>query len=478
MRQKQGKHGQAPDQSHFSFFSMGGRNQSTGNQTGSKRFPGLNVPQLGFPFFPYSKNNRNELEDNENDLPPGSSNPLHMPAIFAGPLSKMKPTRMFPALATPFSPRRAPDHTPAWAEKYVDEPLDAPPAPIAKNRDVNPPRSIMMRPPDFDGVVGPPKLNYKPPASHMSWGLPRDGTNAGPDALARRPKLEWGHSYAASSLNPNPRQSMMPQPPVPKPFVPGPQIPPSPTEESVYSKRESQHSRASRQSARQSRQSNQHQNRYSVYNHGNNEGLGYSLTPGTGLNRQPSSNRSSNPDLRSAILSRASASAASLGGWSIHSGVSEHSLPPLPEGELRFDFPLPPTPGSRAATMVSVPEPRTQQAPPDRPRVSPRKDVPQSQSNMQSSVFEYEDYSRQSTVAGPVVPPTSARSAAGGRSESGRDTIRQTANWYEKPLWIWDGQSGPLPRIPTDNGMLDGSAWRQSQKTVRWDPADGVARAL
>jgi hypothetical protein len=449
---------------------MNGRNalsSDTHNQAKdtSRRFPGLHVPRFDLPFFPYSKDNGDDL-DNQTS---GHGNPLHMPAIFAGPLARMKPTRMFPALATPFSSRRAREATPDWSEKYVDEPIgpimNAPPPRFIRSRDVDPPRSIMMRPPDFDGVVGPPKLNYEPAGNHMSWGLPRDAS--GSEALARRPQLEWGHSYAASSINPNPRQSVMPQPPLPRPFVPGPQLPPSPTEESVYSKRESQHSKTSRQSARQSRQSNQ--NRYSVYS--NDIGPGYNLTPTIGLNQQPSSNRSSNPDLRSAILSRASASAASLGGWSAHSGMSERSLPPLPEGGLRFDFPLPPTPGSRAATMVSVPEPRVLQASTSRPLLPTRATDMQTQANMQSSVFEYEDYTRQST--GPVAPSESARGEA-----SARNTIRQTPDWYQKPLWMWDGQSGPLSPIPTDNGKLDGSDWRQSGKPPSWDLTDNVARAL
>jgi hypothetical protein len=105
-----------------------------------------------------------------------------------------------------------------------------------------------------------------------------------------------------------------------------------------------------------------------------------------------------------------------------------------------------------------------------------------------SSIFEYADYTRTSNYT------TATTNARGGPSNAiatgsqyepgGRDTIRQTADWYDKPLWVWDGQSGPLPRIPTDYSGWDGQSWRQSQsggqsrKSVRWDPADGVARAL
>jgi hypothetical protein len=435
---------------------MNGKNAIAGGTGGggetkrkSKRFPGLNVPHVPT-FFPYSKNNRDVLNEDEQDFSPQDAKPLTMPAIFAG----VKPNKIFPAL---WSPRKAPDSP--W-ERYVDEPIGDP----SRNRDVNPPRSIMTRPPGFDGVVGPPKLDYQPAQGHMSWGLQRPPVGSGSKS---RPNLEWGHSYAASTVNPNPRYSVMP--PLPpssslnRPFVPGPIIPPSPTEESVYSKRDSQHSgRESRQS-RQSRQSfHSHRNRQSAQGQSN-------LNP-TPLNRKPS--RNSNPDLRSAILSRASASAASLGNWSMHSGVSDHSIPALPEGGLRFDFPLPPTPSTRTPTMVSVPPP-----PPPKPgnrslvpqrRPSDRKPAP----NI-SAVFEYADYTREST-AGPV--------SVGG--EGVRDTIRQTADWYEKPLWVWDGQSGPLPRIPTDHGVLAGLDQRQSQaqgtgrKSVKFDPADGVARAL
>ena len=124
--------------------------------------------------------------------------------------------------------------------------------------------------------------------------------------------------------------------------------------------------------------------------------------------------------------------------------------------------------------MVSVPPP-----PPPKPGPGNRSLVPQRRPSDRkpapniSAVFEYADYTRQST-AGPV--------SVGG--EGVRDTIRQTANWYEKPLWVWDGQSGPLPRIPTDHGVLEGLDQRQSQaqgqgrKSVKFDPADGVARAL
>lgn len=433
---------------------MSGKNaiaggSGSGSQRKSKRFPGLNVPHIPT-FFPYSKNNRDVLDENDQDFSSQDAKPLTMPAIFAG----MKPTKIFPAL---WSPRKAPDSP--W-EKYTDEPIYD--GSTNRNRDVNPPRSIMTRPPGFDGVVGPPKLDYQPPQGHMSWGLQQPPAGGGSRS---RPNLEWGHSYAASTVNPNPRYSIMP--PLPpsssqnRPFVPGPIIPPSPTEESVYSKRDYQRSgRESRQS-RQSKQSFHSRHRQS----------GSNLNPG--LNRKPS--RNSNPDLRSAILSRASASAASLGNWSIHSSTSDRSIPALPEGGLRFDFPLPPTPSSRAPTMVSVPPP-----PPPKPgnrslvpqrRPSDRKPAP----NIPSSAFEYADYTREST-AGPV--------SVGG--EGVRDTIRQTKDWYEKPLWIWDGQSGPLPRIPTDHGMLDGADWRQSQaqgqgqgrKSVKFDPADGVARAL
>jgi hypothetical protein len=92
---------------------------------------------------------------------------------------------------------------------------------------VNPPRSIMTRPPGFDGVVGPHRLDYQPAQGHMSWGLQRPA--AGGAGTKSRPHLEWGHSYAASTINPNPRNSVMP--PLPpsglnRPFIPGPLVPP------------------------------------------------------------------------------------------------------------------------------------------------------------------------------------------------------------------------------------------------------------
>jgi hypothetical protein len=441
----------------------GSRKGSIESNRKSRLFPGFKLPNLGIPFF--SSNSRSNDQGQDNIIPE-SSKRLTMPAIFAGPLSRLKPTNVFPSLTTPWSPRRQEPNTPSWAEKYSDEPPSAifdgshsPRTPT--NRDVNPPRSIMMRPPGFDGVVGPPRIDYQPPQGHMSWGLPAAGAG-----LGSRPKLEWGHSYAASSINPNPRQSVLPPlpPPTPqaRPFVPGPIIPSSPTEESIYSKRDSRHSGRESRHSRQSKQS--FHSRRSIV-----------PSPLPGLNRKPS--RTSNPDLRWAILSRASASAASLGNWSMHSGASDHSIPALPEGGLRFVFPLPPTPSTRAPTMYqpSVPPPPPSNKgqgqgnraliPPPKRGSGGRKPVPN------SSVFEYEDYTRESTI-----PQSDA-----GR-DADRDTIRQTANWYEKPLWIWDGQSGPLPRIPTDHDMLDGSDWRQShnqnRKSVKWDPADGVARAL
>jgi len=447
--------------------AIAGGNGSIESNYKSRLFPAFKVPNIGLPFFP-SHTKSNEQDDSA----PESSKRLTMPAIFAGPLSRLRPTNVFPLLSTPWSPRRQEPNTPSWAEKYSDEPASAifdgsqpsqpqPQGQQNRNRDVNPPRSIMMRPPGFDGVVGPPRIDYQPTQGHMSWGLPAAA------GLASRPKLEWGHSYAASSINPDPRKSVMPHVPIPtpqaRPFVPGPIIPSSPTEESVYSKRDSQRSGRESRHSRQSKQS--FHSRRSII-----------PSPLPGLNRKPS--RTSNPDLRSAILSRASASAVSLGNWSMHSGVSDHSIPALPEGGLRFDFPLPPTPSTRASTMyqASVPPPPPPKPqgqgqgnraliPPSKRGSGGRKPVPN------SSVFEYEDYTRESTVP---------QSEAG--RDADRDTIRQTANWYEKPLWIWDGRSGPLPRIPTDHGILDGSDWRQSQghnrKSVKWDPADGVARAL
>ena len=431
----------------------GGAGANEGSNQKSRRFPNLNVPHIRT-FFPYSKNNRDVLNEDDQGLSAHDAKPLTMPAIFA----ELKPNKIFPAL---WSPRHKPE-SPGW-EKYADEPIYD--GSQAKNRDVNPPRSIMTRPPGFDGVVGPPKLDYQPPAGHMSWGLQRPPLSGG--RSKSRPNLEWGHSYAASTTNSNPRRSVMPPlPPVKqnqnRPFVPGPVIPPSPTEESVYSKRDSN------RSGRESRQSRP--SRLSSHSHRNRQSGQSSSTPNppSGLNSKPS--RISNPDLRSVILSRASASAASLGDWSIHSGTSGHSVPALPEAGLRFDFPLPPTPSTRAPTMASVP-------PPPPPKTGNRSLVPQRRPSDRkpapdiSSVFEYADYAREST-AGPASV-----------GEGQRDTIRQTANWYEKPLWIWDGQSGPLPRIPTDHGMLDGSDWRRSQaqqgrRSVRFDPADGVARAL
>jgi len=408
-----------------------------------RRFPGFSVHYVPN-FFPYSRNNRDDLDQDDQDISAQDTKPLTMPDMFAG----MKSNKIFPAL---WSPRKAPESP--W-EQYTNEPIGD----SNRNRDVNPPRSIMTRPPGFDGVVGPPKLVYQPAQGHVSWGLPRPSVG-GASGTESRPNLKWGHSYAASTVNPNPRYSVMP--PLPptsaqnRPFVPGPIIPPSPSEESVYSRRDSQHSgRKSRQS-RQSRQSF-HVNRKRQSGQSN-------------INRKPS--RTSNPDLRSVILSRASASAASLGNRSMHSGVSDHSMPALPEGGLRFDFPLPPDSSTRTPTMVSVP-------PPAPPKPANRSLVPQRRPSDRkpapniSSVFEYADYTREST-AGPV--------SVGG--EGVRDTIRQTADWYEQP-WVWDRQSGPLPRIPTDHGNLEGSGWRQSQaqgqgrKSVKFDPADGVARAL
>jgi hypothetical protein len=452
---------------------MNGKNAISGGndpKRKSKRFPGLNVPQLGLPFFPYTKNNQDVIDheqDQERRWPPDSAKSLAMPAIFANPLAKMKQGTGFPTLATPWSTRKGEvmDAEP-WTEKYEDAPegiYDGSSVPtqldqIQRNRNVNPPRSILTRPPGFDGVVGPPKLDYQP-AGHTSWGLSRQGQQG---ELGIRPKLEWGHSYAASTVNPNPRVSVMPPLPPsfphPKPFVPGPAVPPSPTEESVYSlSRHSHNGRESRQSRASTRQSKQ-----SFHDRHSNSNQ-FNPSP-AGVNRRPS--RTSNPDLRSAILSRASASAASLGNWSIHSGTSEQSLPPLPEGGFKFDFPLPPTPTRTHTPNVSIPSvPLPQTGNSNRNLIpSPgRKPVP---NVPQSSVFEYGDYTRESTAE---VGPS--------RSETGESTIRQTANWYEKPLWIWDGQSGPLPRIPTDHGRLDGDGW-QSRKSVRWDAGDGVARAL
>lgn len=432
-----------------------------GSQRKSKRFPGLTVPHVPT-FFPYSKNNRDVLDDHGQDFSENDVKPLTMPAIFAG----LKPNKVFPAL---WSPRTKPE-SPPW-EKYADEAIyDGSQRQSNRHRDVNPPRSIMTRPPGFDGVVGPPRLDYQPAQGHMSWGLQRPAVGGG--GTKSRPNLEWGHSYAASTINPNPRNSVMP--PLPpsslnRPFISGPLIPPSPTEESVYSKRDSHHS------GRESRQSRRSKQSFHSHSHRNRQSGQSNLNPNSNpvaLNRKPS--RNSNPDLRSAILSRASASAASLGDWSMHSGTSEHSIPALPEGGLRFDFPLPPIPTTRAPTMVSVPPP-----PPAKSGNGNRSLVPQRRPSDRkpapniSSVFEYAHYTREST-AGPV--------SVGGEGQ--RDTIGQTANWYEKPLWIWDGQSGSLPRIPMDHGMLGGSDWRRSQaqeqgrKSVKFDPADGVARAL
>ena len=436
---------------------MNGKNAIAGGAGGDgggeserrpKRFPGLAVPYVPN-FFPYSKNNRDVLNDDNQDFSAQDAKPLTMPAILAG----MRPNKTFPAL---WSSRKTPESP--W-EQYAEKPIGN----SGRNRDVNPPRSIMTRSPGFDGVVGPPKLDYQPAQGHMSWGLQRPPVG-GASGTISRPNLEWGHSYAASTVNPNPRCSVMP--PLPptstqnRPFVPGPIIPPSPTEESVYSRQDSQHSGRDSSQSRQSMRSKQ-----SFHSHRNRQSGQANLS----LNRKPS--RISNPDLRSVILSRALASAASLGNWSMHSGVSDRSIPALPEGGLRFDFPLPPDPSTRTPTMVSVPPPAppktgNQSLVPQR-RPSDRKPAP----NI-SSVFEHADYTREST-AGPV---------SVGR-EGVRDTIRQTADWYEQP-WVWDRQSGPLPRIPTDHGILGGSDWRQSQaqgqgwKSVKFDPADGVARAL
>lgn len=337
----------------------------------------------------------------------------------------------------------------------------------------------------------------------MSWGLPRaaatppmGGTVALP-GLARRPQLEWGHSYAASTVNPNPRHSIMPPPPPPpaqpqsqsqaqarRPFVPGPALPPSPTEESVYSRRDSHRSHGSRASAgaRQSKQL--WHNRFSR-DHGR--------TSAGDLGRKPS--RLDNPDLRSAILNRASASVASLGHLSYQSGTTDHSLPPLPEGGLRLDFPLPPSPSTRAPSMafptprISVPNAHSGLAttgpsvpPPNRSLIPSRPSikgfVPNSDhlDGNSSSIFEYADYTRTSGYGNGNVNGLNTAPVTAGPSE--RDTIRQTADWYEKPLWVWDGQSGPLPPIPTDHAQSDGQSFRQSRKSVRWDMGDGVARAL
>lgn len=421
----------------------------------TRRFPSLHMPKrINLPFFQSKRD-----DDSDDGYSPRSANPATMPARFIDPTrSPNDRSAAFPKLNTPYSPRR----TPATSTYTGADAAAAPGslAPVRSRSDRRIPRKSIIAEPGE--LLGPPRLNYEPVDGHLSWGL-NQGVNATPPAanaalpLANRPKLEWGHSYAASTVNPNPRQTIMPQA---RPFVPGPQIPPSPTEESVYSNRESQHSRAS---GRQSKQT--WHNRFSR-----------DPPPLADLNRKPS--RLDNPDLRSAILNRASASVASLGHLSFQSGTTDHSLPPLPEGGLRLDFPLPPSPTSgtpsiafptpRISMQGNVPPPVNRSLMPPRPAIKPSAPASVKPS---SSIFEYADYTRTSAMTG----------GASASDANARDTIRQTADWYDKPMWVWDGQSGPLPPIPTDQTEWDGTSWRQSQgrKSVRWgDPADGVARAL
>lgn len=469
-----------------SFFSISGNGAGINTPSGNsgsptnetRRFPGLALAKM--PFF--KRGNNQEIVDDEYDsFSSGSPNPVSMPPMFNQPSETR--SKGFPTLTMPWTQAKTPS-VPAWAEKYTDDspsqsarqlgdsaPSNHAPLTARQDRQADVPRSILARTDGFDGLPGPPRLDYEPAGGHMSWGLNKSNAGTPPRtnaalSLALRPQLEWGHSYAASTVNPNPRDSVMP--PNPRPFVPGPDIPPSPTEESVYSRRESHRSHGSRVSVRQSRQS--HHSRVS-------RDVG-----AADLGRKPS--RTSNPDLRSAILSRASASVASLGHLSFQSGTTDHSLPPLPEGGLRLDFPLPPSPSTRVPTMtfptprISVPNAHTGPAgAPNRSLVPSRPSIKgaglSSNSNYneaKSSIFEYADYSRTSGWNGA---PT-----AGPSEPSARDTIRQTADWYEKPLWVWDGQSGPLPPIPNQGSNWDGQSWRQSRKSVRWDPADDIARAL
>ena len=341
--------------------------------------------------------------------------------------------------------------------------------------------------------MGPPRLNYEPADGRMSWGIHKNTSppkrDSRPLPTVNRSNLEWGHSYAADVVNPDPRHSIMP-PPLTG-FATAPQIPPSPTEESVYSKRESHRSLTSRASTHNHGRSDEPRqlwdSRFSRDQQPSSIGHG-----GADLGRKPSG--LSNPALRSAILSRASASVASLGHLSFQSGTTDHSLPPMPEGGLRLDFPLPPSPSTRVPTVMSsiprasigagnVPGPSaTKVLTPSRPSIKAFVSAPNLNKNS-SSVFEYADYTHNSNYTTATATTTSGPSGGSGEHER-RDTLRQTANWYDKPLWVWDGQSGPLPRIPTEQGGLGGDSWSQSQsqsqsrRSVTWDPADGVAMAL
>lgn len=580
-----------------SFFSMSG--QGPGNITPSdtskdlpsapgsgRRFPGLTMPRIVIPFFKRSSTSSSDQEILDDDK-------VATPDMFQSSDSITRPSsgtrsKIFPGLNAPWFHSSTNENTntrtrspivPAWAEKYQDA-VDSPtsgngprngPGPgrgqgvyttpvtsrqMRDDQDAILTRNVLKPHTQYGsggglglgigGLMGPPRLNYEPADGHLSWGLgksthatpspPKRGSRALP--ALNRPNLEWGHSYAASTKNPNPRHSIMPPPPtgLRSGFVPQMPIPPSPTEESVYSKRESHRSLTSRASTHNNHNHNHDHktdeprqlwhSRFSRDQHAGSSSNdhadgGGGAGGGADLGRKPSG--LSNPALRSAILSRASASVASLGHLSFQSATTDHSLPPLPEGGLRLDFPLPPSPSTRVPTMLfSTPTPRTSMGPgvgfgagnvpapnitrplmPSRPSI--KAFVPTTthttasdanHDGNSSSIFEYADYTRTSEYTttgttgngeGKGNPTTKGTGATAGNAlnvnePGGRDTIRQTANWYDKPLWVWDGQSGPLPRMPAENQGLDGQPWSQSQsggrKSARWDPTDGVAMAL
>lgn len=565
-----------------SFFSMSG--QGPGNITpndtskdlpsapgSGRRFPGLTMPRIVIPFLKRSSTSAfdQEILDDDKVATPDmfrSSDSITRPSSGTGTGTGTR-SKIFPGLNAPWShsstnakTRMKSPIVPAWAEKYQDA-VDSPtnfngsqqaagqgqgqgvyttpvtPRQIRDDQDAILTRNILKPHTQYaggigiglGGLMGPPRLNYEPAEGHLSWGLNKSGhaTPSPPKRGSRalpalnRPNLEWGHSYAASTKNSNPRHSIMPPPPtgLRSGFVP--QIPPSPTEESVYSKRESHRSLTSRASTHNNHKLDEPRqlwhSRFSRDQHAASSSNDHGGGAGADLGRKPSG--LSNPALRSAILSRASASIASLGHLSFQSGTTDHSLPPLPECGLRLDFPLPPSPSTRLPTMFfSTPTPRSSMGPgagnvrapssnstatrpmiPSRPSI--KAFVPTNNDGNSSSIFEYAVYTRTSeyTTTGPTGTPgngagngNAATKGAGAgpvagsslnvNEPGGRDTIRQTADWYDKPLWVWDGQSGPLPRIPDENQVLDGQPWSQSQgqgrKSVRWDPTDGVAMAL